>query len=196
MMKNFTFAAISVCLLLFAVVGVLKFKRQVSTGHSTPSPLPTNSNAMPQVIGNGQVQGEYLEGSILTHPNLPFSFVMPQGLYIVNLPDGDENTTLFLQSASGTAMQMVLEPYSSNKELTPEIIRQDESDLEMLNIAKWEVGGKPAVYFESHVPDGWSTLNVWFAFNSQIYKLNAYIEYKTKLKELIDSWQWVEPEMK
>ena len=160
-----------------------------------PTPNPVNSLAPEASSTNdtvGQVEGASVsESGVYTHQKPHFEFQVPEGYTLSRLENGDDGEALIIQSASGTAAQIFISPHVANATLTPEQITAEQPELEMLNAKPYAVGGVAGVYFENHIEQGWSIMNVWFNKENFLFQATAYLENKQQVEAVLKSWKWL-----
>ncbi len=167
--------------------------------NSTSSPMPPSANAVTPTPGTitandnvGKVEGASVsESGLYQHQNPTFEFKVPEWYSLGRIDEGEDGEALIVQSASATIAQIFISQYPANATLTPEQIKAEQPELEMVNAKPYSINGISGVYFENHVKQGWNIINVWFNKESHLFQATAYLENKQQLEAVLSSWKWL-----
>ncbi len=188
---------IAFILLVGAGLALTIFKKPSS--NSISSPMPPSANAVTSTPGRttandnvGKVEGASVsESGLYQHQNPAFEFKVPEWYFLGRMDEGDDGEALIVQSASATIAQIFISQYPANATLTPEKIKAEQPELEMLNAKPYSINGVTGVYFENHVKQGWNIMNIWFNKGNRLFQATAYLENKQQLEAVLSSWKWL-----
>lgn len=122
-----------------------------------------------------------------------FLFTYPRGYEARSFSDLEDTKTILVENhQTKQGVQVFVSAFDEDIILTPERIKQEMSDLVILEPKNLLAGDVTGVSFRSTNALDTESYEMWFIHNGRLYQISAPIVNKSLFKEMITTWHWNE----
>ena len=137
------------------------------------------------------------ESAVFTHPDLGFSFEIPEGFSATAFDENNGKMVLVQGETNAEAFQIFAIPFDEPGPITAERIKQDLPKMVMEEVQNITLGGATAIVFFGRDGSPGRTREVWFVWppepvphGNYLYQITAPAEFDEELSRIMTTWKF------